>query len=419
MIRIIFILPNIYESVNGVSLKYIKFIEFLNRKNISVTVFTTFKKKEIYENLTKHNNLTVIKTKGISIPFYQEIKIPIIKESKLLEEIKTNNEIIIFNGEFIWLYEILKNVKIKYKNIKIYPTMHTDYIFYGESVYSKFKFYNFNFTSLLNHLDHYLEKKIYDGIIVTGEKMKEKYLKYTNSIFNANEINLEVFNVNKKDLYDNNIYNIIYCGRISKEKNIEELLDCCLLLSQKKYDFTLNIIGDGPYLENLKDIVHLKYSLIKLKIIFHGNKNQNEINNLYNLLENRIFLFTSISETFGKTPMEAGCCGIPIFIKSCDVSDSLYINKKNAFLFKDKDDFINLFEHFINLHNFEKNIFISNSIDNIKKYDQKIIFENWYNFLTNGSIEKKYGNIHLNIFDIFTFHGITKFINCSGSILSD
>jgi len=414
-IKIIFILPNIYECTNGVSTKYIKFINYIS-KIYNVILFTTFIKNENFTEINELNilnkNLNIIKTHGLSVPFYKEIKIPIINEKKLREEIKSGNEIIIFNGEFIWIYELLINIKKKYKNIKIYPTMHTDYIFYAEKIYK-----SYNFSGTLNYLDHHLEKKNFNGIIVTGDKMKDKYNSFTENIFNANEINLDIFNNSKIDIYNDEVYNIFFCGRISKEKNIIETLDCCLTIADK-YNFVLNIIGDGPFLLNLKDIIEIDYIKIKNKIIFHGNKEQYEINNLYQLLNNRIFLFTSMSETFGKTPMEAGATGIPIFIKKSDITDSLYINKKNAFVFNDKEHFSELFEYFISLDVLEKQIFITNSINNIKKYDQNIIFADWMHFLINGNLNKDKSK-KINLLDIFTFHGISKFINCSGNILGD
>ena len=419
--KIIFILSNIYEIANGVSTKYITFIEYLLKNNYNILLFTTFKNIENYkncQNCQKDNNLKIIKTKGLIIPFYNTIKIPLLKESKLKEHITEGNEIIIFNGEFIWLYEVLYKIKNKHSNIKLYPNMHTDYIYYGNEVYSKFKFYNFKFdyTSLLSYLDNYLEKKIFNGIIVTGEKLKTKYSLVTNLVFNANEINLDTFNNIKKDDYERNFYNIIYCGRISKEKNIEEIIDCCQILNDK-YNYYLNIIGDGPYLDTLKTIIELEYSKIKSKIIFHGNKDQQSINSLYQSMENRIFLFTSISETFGKTPMEAGATGIPIFIKKCNITDMLYMNKKNAMIFDNKNDFFELFVYFTEMDKFERDLFISNSINNIKKYDQNIIFKDWIEFLIEGKVLKKHSV--LNFYDMFTFHGFTKLINCSGSIIGD
>ena len=290
--------------------------------------------------------------------------------------------------------------------------MHTDYIFYSENIYKNYKF---GLPASLNHLNHYLDKKIFNGIIVTGQLLTTKYLEVTENVFNANEVNLNIFNNIKKDNYDIDYYNIIYCGRVSKEKNIDEIFTCCNELNN--YNYKIHIIGDGPYLSNLKDIIDLEYPKIKSNIIFHGSKSPEEINNLYQTLDNRIFLFTSISETFGKTPMEACSTGIPIFIKKSDTTDLLYINKRNAFIFNDSKDFLLLFEYFIKLDILEKQIFITDSINNIKQYDQQIIFHDWIDFLINGRITK--AKVKLNLFDIFTFQGISKFITCTGSIMSD
>jgi len=417
--KIIFILPNIYECVNGVSTKYIKFIEFLKNNLYNIVVYTTFKNKDIMNDIlkTQTSNFKIIKVKGLNIPFYNDIKIPTLSYQLLYDEIKYFNEIIIFNGEFIWLYDMLKKIKTKHKTIKIYPTMHTDYQFYLDNVYSK---YNFLSNTSSNNLNYFLENKLFDGIIVTGKRMVDKYKLYTDAIFNANEINLNVFNSYKYDVYIGFI-NIIYCGRISKEKNIEEFLDCCLelyLYENKKIDFNIHIIGDGPYLNNLQSIIEIKYKKIMDKINFYGNLNPEKINELYNSLDNRVFLFTSLSETFGKTPLEAGSTGIPIFIKKSNVSDDIYIHNKNAYVFDNKKEFVELLILFIDSNQLNKQMFLNNSINNIKQYDQNIIFQNWIYFLINLKEINK-NKVKINFMDVLSLFGIGKFVNCSGMLIGD
>ena len=418
--KLIFVLPNIYEAVNGVSNKYIKFIDFLiNEKiNIDITVITTFKNKELYTvTKNKYNTIKIIKTRGIIIPFYKDIKIPIIKDNLLEDEIKEQDDIyIIFNSEFIWLYDILKKLKTKYKYIKIYPTWHTNYIYYAENVYL-----NYNVSSFCNHLNYYLENKNFNGIVVTGENNKNKFITYTDRIFNANEINLDIFKNVKYDTYNTYTpytpYNIIYTGRISKEKNIDEFLEFCVLLNTK-YDIIINIIGDGPYLSTLKESIMFKYKSIKEKIVFYGNLSQNKINDLYQKLDNRIFLFNSVSETFGKTPMEAAASGIPVFIKLYDVSESIYINKENAFIFTNKEHFMELFEYFVKMDSNIRELFIYNSSVLTMKYEQNNIFKNWIEFLIEEKVILK-NTVKINLYDFLTFQGITKLINCSGNIMAD
>ena len=115
--KIIFILPNIYECINGVSTKYIKFIKFLENNLYNHIIFTTFKNNNIYNELINNNVKNIIKMNGLNIPFYKDIKIPIIDKDKLKNEIVNGDEIIIFNGEFIWVYNLLKKLKKINKNL--------------------------------------------------------------------------------------------------------------------------------------------------------------------------------------------------------------------------------------------------------------------------------------------------------------
>ena len=125
ILRIIFILSNIFENINGVSTKYIKFIEYLSNINYlgSKIDIILFIPGNYNEDEDQKENIKMIKTSGIKIPFYKDIKIPIVSTSSLLSEIKTGKEIIIFNGEFFWLYEKLKKVQKKFNRVKIFHTL--------------------------------------------------------------------------------------------------------------------------------------------------------------------------------------------------------------------------------------------------------------------------------------------------------
>jgi hypothetical protein len=115
--------------------------------------------------------------------------------------------------------------------------------------------------------------------------------------------------------------------------------------------------------------------------------------------------------------MEAGATGVPIFIKKSDITDILYTDQKNAFIFENELSFLEKFKYFIKLDYLEKKIFINNSIDNILKYDQATIFKNMLDFIVDININKNKEKV--GIFDIFTLYGISKFINCTGNIIGE
>ena len=84
--KIIFILPNIYEIINGVSTKYIKFINFLSI-NYEIILMTPFQNNNTIDNIDKNDNIKLVKINGLNIPFYKEIKIPIIKYKDIEEQL--------------------------------------------------------------------------------------------------------------------------------------------------------------------------------------------------------------------------------------------------------------------------------------------------------------------------------------------
>jgi hypothetical protein len=114
--------------------------------------------------------------------------------------------------------------------------------------------------------------------------------------------------------------------------------------------------------------------------------------------------------------MEAGMCGIPILIKRCPVVERLYIDDENAMIFSGKNDFSDVFNRFMAKTQDEKKNIIAASMINIKKYDQKVIFNNMLKFLINSDSKLR---ILLGFCDIFTFHSMSKFVRCSGMLIGD
>jgi len=377
--KIIFVLYNIFEVKSGVSNKYIQFIDYLINQNINYLILTCF--NEFNQN-NKNQKYKLIKVKGIQLFFYKTIKIPIIDKDELNKYVE-NNDIIIFNGEFYWLYNCLYEIK-KEKNIKLIPNWHTNYDYYA-------KLYFMNNSILLkikNNLFKNLKNDFFSGLITTGEISKNIFLEYSSNIFNANEICLNNFNsfIINKYVYNKQI-NFIYSGRIALEKNITFIIDILERIEKhnttKFKNYKLHILGNGPYLENLKKYIKKKdvnIQNINNKIIFYGEIHYSEMIHIYNQLENRIFIQPSISETFGKSTMEASYCGIPIFIKKCEIHDLLY-NENNSFIFESIDDFINQLTLFFQLNDFQIKKTIEDGKKNAFKFDQNKIFGELKDFI--------------------------------------
>ena len=84
-------------------------------------------------------------------------------------------------------------------------------------------------------------------------------------------------------------------GRVAPEKNIEAFLDVDVLGSKV-------IVGDGPALERLK----VAYP----RALFLGAKHGAELASTYTAAD--VFVFPSLTDTFGLVNIEALACGLPI-----------------------------------------------------------------------------------------------------------
>ncbi|MEJ2617502.1 MAG: glycosyltransferase family 4 protein [Ignavibacteriaceae bacterium] len=122
---------------------------------------------------------------------------------------------------------------------------------------------------------------------------------------------------------------ILVVSRIFERKGVQYILKAFQGLN---HDYTLNIVGDGPYLNTLKT---LSYDL-KLKVNFLGflDNQSDKLKNLYE--ESEIFIFTSESENFPVVLLEAMVAGMAI-ITTTDtgcaevVGDSaILINSKDS-----------------------------------------------------------------------------------------
>jgi 1,2-diacylglycerol 3-alpha-glucosyltransferase len=389
--RIVFLLHNIFEVKNGVSNKYIQFIKYLQIRKISNLLITC----NSSTNILPIYNYVI--EEGIHIPFYPSIKIPTITYNKLKSIIK-ENDIIIFNGELFIYYDILLKIKRNIKSVVLLPNWHTNYDFYvplygyATSIFSKLK----------NKLYNHLRNNVFDGLLCTGELTKNDFLPYNNNIINLNEICLSHFSNFTIDAYTTKEYHFIYTGRISIEKNIDLLIEIVEFLLEANYQIILHIIGDGPYLKNVKN--NIKKNKIIEHVFYYGEVDYHNIQEIYSELPNRIFIQPSKSETFGKSSMEACCAGIPLFCIDCPIHNLLY-DEKNAFLFNTKYDFKDQFNLFINLTDNQKKNMIKNAYMNSQKYDQKNIFENVVTFLENTQ-SNSLKSIKENNVSIYLYHAL-------------
>ncbi len=122
---------------------------------------------------------------------------------------------------------------------------------------------------------------------------------------------------------------ILYVGRLSKQKGLNNLIEPIKALKQKSnIPFQLNIVGDGPEKKQL--IQKFKQNKLDDIVKFSGWINKAELIKQYQSAS--IFLFPSLSEGMPNAILEAMASGLPIIATKVAGNEELVRNNENGYL---------------------------------------------------------------------------------------
>ena len=118
-------------------------------------------------------------------------------------------------------------------------------------------------------------------------------------------------------------YDLIFIGRLEKNKGISLLLEAVSKLKVKSRKLKVLIVGDGPLLASLK--FKVKSEKLENDITFHGYaKDSNEIAELIN--KSKILIMPSYNEGGPRVIIEALACGVPVLATSVGIVPDLLKN---------------------------------------------------------------------------------------------
>ena len=126
---------------------------------------------------------------------------------------------------------------------------------------------------------------------------------------------------------------ILYCGRLSKEKALFDLLEAYRSVQLRHPEVTLALVGDGNLRKQLEDRV----AELNLKSVrFWGFQNRTEIAKYYITAD--VLVLPSFRETWGIVVNEAMCFGLPIIVSDqVGAGDDLVFHGYNGFRFPSGD----------------------------------------------------------------------------------
>jgi glycosyltransferase involved in cell wall biosynthesis/predicted metal-dependent phosphoesterase TrpH len=99
---------------------------------------------------------------------------------------------------------------------------------------------------------------------------------------------------------------VLYCGRVSVEKNLPVLVEAFKAVCGRRRDVALVVAGDGPYLGEMRT------GLAGLPAYFLGYQDDGLLPGLYASAD--LLAFPSRTDTLGQVVMEAQACGLPAVV---------------------------------------------------------------------------------------------------------
>lgn len=338
-----------YPEINGVATSVFTLQKELEKNGHKVYIVTTNpveKKTELQGN--------VLRIKGKKLKKIYGYRLASIYHRKAMAIVKSwNLDLIHVHTEFgIGIFAKIVSYFLKLPLVYTYHTMVEDYAYYITG--DKFEYV---VKKLVGELSKYYSDSCTE-LIAPSEKTKialKRYgaTQYVNVI--PTGINLEKFSSEKQDFKKieelkkqyqlESTLNIIYLGRVAKEKNIELILSGFqYFLNHYDYNVKLLIVGSGPNLDELKEIV--QSSGISDHVIFFGKVPPSEVSTYYYLGD--IFCSASTSETQGLTFIEAMAAQKIVLAKYDKNLDGVIKDGKNGFFFEKDEDFANILNKMAN-----------------------------------------------------------------------
>lgn len=332
--------------INGVSTSVFMLKKALEKKGNEVYV-VTLNTENMHYKFDENN--TVLRIPGVPIGIYDyrvsgiyPIRAMNIIRKWKLDVIHSHTEFSM--GTFARIISRQFNIPL----VHTYHTMYEDYTHYITKGY-----FDKSSKKIVEYLTLFYCDKTANELIVPTKKtydlFKQKYEVDKNIYIIPTGIEIERFyveNVDKKKVdsikeklkLKDDSFNIVFVGRLAKEKNVDLLLSAQREIIKKNKNINLIIIGDGPDMEEYKETA--KTFAIDKNTFFTGKVPWEEIPLYYRIAD--VFATASTTETQGLTVIEAMAASVaPICIDDESFRNTV-IDGLNGRIFKVEDEYIKI-----------------------------------------------------------------------------
>jgi len=314
--RIAITCANLVKDTDGVARVVNKTIEKLKEQKIEMIAFSPA------PPLKQDQIIPVFKVPSIPIPFYKEYRFAMPSFAKIKKQLDE------FKPDIIHIHsqDLLGVMAIMYarqNGIPVVTTYHTDYIFvirfYKRYFLEKLAWQVIKFNYKNCHLIFCPSKFVVNTL---------KTRKITNTALLNHGVDTNVFNPQKaskklrEKLQADGKKLVLYAGRIVWEKGLKTLADAYKILEDRK-DILFVIAGKGSAKKELQKLMP--------KARFIGHLDAKTLSEIY--ASSDIFVFPSLTETFGLAILEAMASGLPVIGADVGCNRELIENNFNGILF--------------------------------------------------------------------------------------
>lgn len=318
------------NDLNGVAVTLKKIGWIANETNRNITIATSLLDGEISKELPP-NTLNLPYIYNFKLPYYEKyiLKVPaLLKSIKMIDRVEPD-EIFISTPGPIGLLGLLA---AKSLNVKCTGVYHTDFtseaqeIIEDESaskiIESFTKWFYSNMDEIRVPTMEYMD--ILENRGFTRSKMKLFKRGIDSSLFFPRDTG-KSFIKEKFNITDG--INLLFVGRVSKDKNLDFLSDVYEQISNIREDINLIIAGDGPYLQGYRE----KMQKFK-RVVFTGQVDREILPEIYSGSD--LFVFPSTTDTFGMVVLEAQACGLPAVVSDIGGPKEIIIDGKTGYVVK-------------------------------------------------------------------------------------
>lgn len=322
--RVAVLTGNYNHIRDGVSLTLNRMVKFLLQNNAEVLVFGP-----TIANPAVNHHGTLIPVPSIKMPGRPEYRITTGFTEDAKQKLKD------FNPDIIHIAtpDLLGYKGLKWAmehDIPVVSSFHTHFASY-------LKYYKLGFLEPVGwkYLKWFYEKC--DQVYVPSKSMIDELVsKKIDGNYKVWARGVEIDNFNpelrseswREEMgFQKNDIVVTFVSRLVWEKNLEVYADVINDLKKQYSNVKALIVGDGPAMEELKEMIpDAEYT---------GFLKSHSLSVAY--ASSDIFFFPSESETFGNVTLEAMSCGLPCVVADAAGSKSLITDGENGFLVKADD----------------------------------------------------------------------------------